>query len=118
MSETTSLIEALALKGRVKKNVTSVIDGFDFEMHTLNSLEDSLVTKSTELSRDNAVKYDVAKKTTLIYAIDKVNQKQLTFEEKKNLVDALQTIAVEKLYQEYLIMLGESEESLSSVKKN
>ena len=110
--------DELAQIGRVEKEFTYYNGACKVKMHTLNSRENLSALKHTLGIEDAIVKYDMMKKGTLIYCIDEYNGKVMDLKEKENLIYTIQPTLLEEMYDNYLSMIKEQDEMITTLKKN
>ena len=116
-------LDDLVKIGRIE-DVVEPIKGFRFAMHTLNNGETLEAMKSikflkteNESEEDTVLKFQMLQKNILILAIDKINDKILTKEEKIALLTNVQTNVFNMIYEEYTKLVDKQTAVIEELKK-
>lgn len=103
--------------GQLRKTVN--IAGHAIALHTISALEYSKMTE--RLSDDlpsQSKRFEVLQREILCVAVDSIDGKTLTYEEKNRLFGMSQLALTNLLYAEYSDMVEEQSKFMDEVKKN
>ena len=130
MSPETEKKDDLSLKlddlvkiGRIE-DIVEPIKGFRFAMHTLNNGETleamrniQFTKKEGESDEDSILKFQTLQKNILVLAIDKINDKTLSKEDKIALLNNVQTNVFNMVYEEYTKLVEKQNAVIEELKK-
>ena len=111
--------EGLMGLGQVRKVVE--LPGWKIELHTLSSLEYNEMNgrlPADSASLPDGQRFELIQREILTSAVDKINDKAVSFETKKAIFSGAQLALCNLLYGEYSNMLDGQNAQLQIVKKN
>jgi hypothetical protein len=108
--------EDLISIGRVKRSFK--IGSREITMHTLAGDEYATMSKNLGASSQEDKQFEALQRGVLASAIDTIDGKSLSLEEKMSLLGKVQFGLANMMYVEYMAMVSEQEKQLEDSKKN